>query len=363
MAAQDRRINEGRLVIAVGLGPRCRRRTRFIGPMLARLFAGPGFALLLAGPGFALLLATGSTQAQTPGWPSKTVRIVTTSAPGAPTDIVARALSDRLAVTLRHPVVVENKPGAGGNIGAADVARAVPDGHTWLVTTDTTLTVNPLLYRNPGFKVDSLQPVTYAARFNQMLVCHPGAGIDSVKALVAKAGSDRGFTYASGGAGVPGHLAMELLLTQAAVPMTHVPYKGPAPAMTDVIAGQVACGFLAGPTVVPQVRAGRLIALGVSGSKRSPMAPDVPTIAETGFGDYDATFSVVVFAPRGVPEPVLDAFRKAVVDTLRNDEVVGRLATADLEAVGGTGAEAARQLAADSRKWGEVMKRVGLKLD
>jgi len=319
--------------------------------------------MLLIGPGLALLFATGAAQAQTQGWPSKTLRIVTTSAPGAPTDIVSRAISDRLAVALKQPVVVENKPGAGGNIGAADVARATPDGHTWLVTTDTTLTVNPLLYRNRGFKADSLQPVTYAARFSQMLVCHPGAGIDSVKALVAKAGSDRSLTYASGGAGVPGHLAMELLLTQAAVPMTHVPYKGPAPAMTDVIAGQVACGFLAGPTVMPQVRAGKLVALGVSGRQRSPIAPEVPTIAETGFGDYDATFSVVVFAPRGVPEPVLDSFRKALVDALRQDEVARRLATADLEAVGGTGAEATRQLAADSRKWGEVMKRVELKLD
>ena len=133
--------------------------------------------------------------------------------------------------------------------------------------------------------------------------------------------------------------------------------------MTDVIAGQVACGFLAGPTVMPQVRAGKLVALGVSGRQRSPIAPEVPTIAETGFGDYDATFSVVVFAPRGVPEPVLDSFRKALVDALRQDEVARRLATADLEAVGGTGAEATRQLAADSRKWGEVMKRVELKLD
>ena len=170
-------------------------------------------------------------------------------------------------------------------------------------------------------------------------------------------------TYASGGAGVPGHLAMELLLSSAGVEMQHIPYKGPAPATQDVIGGQVACGFLAGPTVLPHVRSGRLVALAVSGAKRSPVLPDVPTVAEAGYPGYDAGFMLVLFAPKGTPAPVVSAMHKAMVDALRMPDVVERLKQTDQDVVADRPAEAAATLEATSRQWGAGARKIGLKLD
>jgi tripartite-type tricarboxylate transporter receptor subunit TctC len=170
-------------------------------------------------------------------------------------------------------------------------------------------------------------------------------------------------SYASGGAGVPGHLSMELLQSMAGFDMTHVPYKGPAPAMQDVMGGQVPCGLLAGPTVLPQVRAGKLVALAVSGSRRSPTLPEVPTVAEAGVAGYVADFTLAMWAPRGVPDPIVARMRQAFVDALRNPEAAERLKASDQTLVGNTPAEAAAQLAADNRKWGEVARRIKLGLD
>src|SRR4029078_11368931 len=211
---------------------------------------------------------------------------------------------------LEQPMVVDNKPGAGGNVGSAEVARAAPDGYTWLFGPDSLVTVNPHVYKQMPFKVDDLTPVTVATRFNQTLVCNPALGVKSVAELVAKAKASP-LSYASGGVGVPGHLSMELLQSMAGVQMNHVPYKGPAPATPELLGNQVPCGLLAGPTVLPHVRAGKLVALGVSGSRRSPTLPDVPTLAEAGVAGYAADFTLVMLAPRGVPDAIVGRFRQA----------------------------------------------------
>jgi tripartite-type tricarboxylate transporter receptor subunit TctC len=205
-------------------------------------------------------------------WPQRPIRVLIPFPPGGPTDIVMRAAADGMQATLKQPVVIDNKPGAGGNIGASEVARAAPDGYTWLFSTDTVMTVNPHVYKNLGFKVDDLRPAMIVTQFSQTLVCNPSLGVKTLGELIAKARRDK-LSYASGGAGVPGHLSMELLLNMASVDMAHVPYKGPAPATVDVVAGQVPCGLLAGPTVLPHVRAGRLVALAVSGKARAPNLP------------------------------------------------------------------------------------------
>ena len=199
-------------------------------------------------------------------------------------------------------------------------------------------------------------------QFSQTLVCHPAVGVKTLAELVAKARATR-LSYASGGAGVPGHLAMELLQSVAGFDMTHVPYKGPAPAMQDVIGGQVACGFLAGPTVLPQVRAGKLVALAVSGSRRSPALPEVPTVAEAGHPAYAADFTLVLMAPRGTPEPIVNRMRQLMAEALKAPDVAEKLRAGDQNIVAGTPAEAAAMLAADSRKWGEVARRIQLGLD
>jgi len=307
-----------------------------------------------------LTVALAPASAQT--WPDKPVRVVLPFPPGGPSDIVMRLAAEKVQAALKQPVVIENKPGAGGNLGTAEVARAAPDGYTWLWITDTVMTVNPHVYKNLGFRPEALMPVTVGTSFSQTLVCNPAVGVKTLAELVAKAKADK-LSYASGGAGVPGHLAMELLQSMAGFDMTHVPYKGPAPAMQDVMGGQVACGFLAGPTVLPQVRAGKLVALAVSGSRRSPALPEVPTVAEAGYPAYVADFTLVLMAPRGTPDPIVARMRQVMADALKAPDVSEKLRAGDQIVVAGTPAEAAAMLAADNRKWGEVVRRIQLGLD
>lgn len=312
----------------------------------------------LAALAFALLSLAAA--AQSGSWPDRPLRVIVPFPPGGPSDLVLRTVGELMRTTVKQPVVLENKPGAGGNLGAGEVARAAPDGHTWLFGPDTVYTVNPFVYGQLGFRLQDLVPVLVASTFSQTLVCNPGVGVKTVRELVAKARTEK-LNYASGGAGVPGHLAMELLLDATRVSMQHIPYKGPAPATQDVIGGQVACGFLAGPTVLPHVRSGRLVALAVSGARRSPVLPEVPTVAEAGYPSYDASFMLVLFAPRATPPMVVAAMNKAMGDALRQPEVAEKLKLTDQSVVAGTPAEAVAQMDAQSRKWGEVARRIGLK--
>lgn len=308
-----------------------------------------------------LVLLAGPAAAQT-AWPERALRVVLPFPPGGPSDMVMRLAAEKMQITLRQTIVIDNKPGAGGNLGSAEAARAAPDGYTWLLGTDTLVTVNPHVYKSLPFKPDDLQPVAIATQFSQTLVCHPAVGVKIVAELVAKAKATT-MSYASGGNGVPGHLSMELLQSMAAFEMTHVPYKGPAAAAQDVIGGQVPCGLLAGPTVLPHVRAGKLTALAVTGSARSPTLPEVPTLAEAGIAGYEANFALVMFAPRGTPEAIVTRFRQALVEALKHPDVSAKLAASDQTVVGSTPAQATATLAADSRKWGAVAKRINLGLD
>jgi tripartite-type tricarboxylate transporter receptor subunit TctC len=275
---------------------------------------------------------------------------------------VLRSAAAIMQASLGQPVVLENKPGAGGNLGAAEAARAPGDGYTWFWATDNIFTVNPHVYEKLPFKVADLVPVTIASSFSQTLVCNPSLGVKTLSELIDKA-RRQSLNYASGGAGVPGHLAMELLLASAKVEMTHIAYKGPAPAAQDVMGGQVHCGFLAGPTVLPHIRSGRLVALAVSGARRSSVLPEVPTVAQAGFPGYDATFALLLFARKGTPAPIVDAMQRSLAAALRTPEVVEKLKQTDQDVVASTPAEAAAMLQATSKKWGEVAKRIGLRLD
>lgn len=300
--------------------------------------------------------------AQAAWLPERPVKFIVPFPPGGPSDIVLRSALEKMQATLKQPLVLENKPGAAGNLGAAEAARAAPDGHTWLWATDTIVTVNPHVYQRLNFKPEDLVPVIRASAFSQTLVCNPAIGVKTVADLVKRA-KDKPMAYASGGAGSPGHLASELFASAAKISMSHVPYKGPAPAMQDVMGGQVDCGFLAGPTVLPHVRSGRLVALAVSGAKRSPLLPEVPTVAEAGFPGFDATYSLVLFAPRGTPQPAIDAVHAAMAQALKSPDVVEKLRLSDQEVVAATPAQSAARLAADSKTWGEVARRINLRQD
>ncbi len=309
------------------------------------------------------LFAPVNVSAQNTGnWPERPIRLVLPFPPGGPSDMTARLAAEKLQSILKQPVVVENRAGAGGNIGTAEVTRTAPDGYTFMIGTDTIVTVNPHVYKQLGFKVEALVPVTLATAFSQTLVCHPSVGVKTLRELIAKAKATP-MAYASGGPGVPGHLSMELLQHMAGFEMNHVPYRGPAPATQDVLAGQVPCGLLAGPTVLPHIRAGKLLALGVSGSERSPTLPDVPTMAEAGVPGYEANFKLVLFAPQGVNPAITERFRQAFIEALKSPDVVEKLKATDQVVLGSTSAEAARVMAADSAKWGEVARRIKLGLD
>jgi tripartite-type tricarboxylate transporter receptor subunit TctC len=295
-------------------------------------------------------------------WPQRTIKVIAPYPPGGPSDIVIRTVSDKVQTALKQAVIIENIPGAGGNIGSAVAARAAADGYTWLITTDTVMTVNPHVYKSMGFKLDDLKPVSMLTSFSQTLVCNPALGVKNLNELIAKS-KTQSLSYASGGAGVPGHLSMELLLNMTGMQMVHIPYKGPAPAAQDVLANQVPCGLLAGPTVLPHVRSGKLIALAVSGQSRSPTLPDTPTISEAGVKGYDADFSLVMWAPKQVPDEVVQKFRQALLDGLKLPETAERLKATDQLVIGSTSEEAAARIAKDYAKWGAVTKKIGLSLE
>ncbi|MFM9993804.1 MAG: Bug family tripartite tricarboxylate transporter substrate binding protein [Burkholderiaceae bacterium] len=309
---------------------------------------------------FACLCFSVTAFAQT--WPQRALKVIAPYPPGGPSDIVIRTVSDKVQAALKQAVIIENIPGAGGNIGSAAAARAPADGYTWLITTDTVMTVNPHVYKNMGFKLDDLKPVSILTSFSQTLVCNPALGVKNLNELIAKS-KTQSLSYASGGAGVPGHLSMELLLNMTGMQMVHIPYKGPAPAAQDVLANQVPCGLLAGPTVLPHVRSGKLIALAVSGQTRSPTLPDTPTISEAGVKGYEADFSLVMWAPKQVPDELVQKFRQALLDGLNLPETAERLKATDQLVIGSTPEAAAARIAKDHAKWGAVTKKIGLSLE
>ncbi len=314
----------------------------------------------IGGAVMALSLLTSNAQAQT--WPTKSIRIVVSFPPGGPGDIIARLIQPDLQKTLGQTIVVDNKPGAGGNIGAQEVARS-SDGHTFLISPDTVLSINPYLYKKLSFKpMEDLVPVTLLASFNQMLVCHPATDIRTVADLIAKSKTGS-LNYASGGPGVPGHMAMEMFLSATGVRMNHIPYKGPAPATQDVLAGQVPCGFLAAPVVGPHVKENRLNALGASGSKRSPGSPNVPTMAEAGVTGFDASFFEILAAPKGTPSEVMERLQKAVAAAINQPETRAKLMAADLDPVANTSPQAQQRIRSDALRWGKVADQIGLQLD
>ncbi len=316
--------------------------------------------LLNAALAAALGLAALTAQAQ--AWPTKPVKLLVGSPPGGPSDITSRLFGEALTKRTGQPVVVENRPGAGNNLAASAAAKAEPDGHTLVLSPDTVLTVNPLVYGTKGFDARAeLVSVSVIASFSQMLVCNPSVGVKTAAELVAKSKAER-LTYASGGPGVPGHLATEMFLQASGAKMDHVPYRGPAPATQAVLAGETSCGFLATPTVIPHVKAGKLVALAVSAGTPSPLAPDVPTLAKAlNQPDLDVSFRLVLQVARGTPAPVLAAIERAAGELMKDPDIRARLQNSDLVAQGTPSAQSQQILQAEIQRWEPLVKRLDLK--
>jgi tripartite-type tricarboxylate transporter receptor subunit TctC len=300
-------------------------------------------------------------------YPSRPVKIVVPFPPGGPLDFTARMLADKLAISLKQAFIVENRPGASGNIGTDAVAKAEPDGYTLLFVLDTPLTVNPTLYAKLAFEpVKDLEPISAVASFSMTLVVHPSIPAASVAELVtyAKNLKDRPLLYGSGGGrGDPGHLTMEYFRMQAGFEGVHVPYKGNAEVVMGLVGGQIQAGFLATPGVLQVAREGQLKALAGSSPQRAPLAPDVPTIAESGYPGFEVAFFQVMLTPKRVPEAIREVLEREVRQALQAPDLQSRLRAQALEPIGSTGAEAKALLASASGRWRTVIKTSNIRLD
>lgn len=320
--------------------------------------------LLALGAAIPVLATPGPALSQGEG-----TRIVAVFPPGASLDGVARLLADAAsrgtAGRMRGTVVVENRPGANGNIGAAQVARAPADGRTLVMAIDTTFTLNPHLYANPGFDfARDLEPVAIAGTFPLALLVNPGSGITDLAGL-ARAAQGQPLLYASGGNGSPGHLAMEALRSALGLPpavFEHVPFRGNAEALTALISGQVQVGFLAVGGGSDFVRDGRLRGLAVSGTRRMEMLPDAPTVAELGQPGFDVRFAFVLVAPRGLPAEVRRDWAGLVAAVMAQPATRARLAGWGVDPDAGGPEEAAAWIAAASARWGRMARETGMSI-
>ena len=310
-----------------------------------------------------LLLAAGRAQAQ--AYPSKAIHIVVTVSAGGSIDTIARSIGEALSQKTGQPVVIENKPGANGNIAAAAVARAAPDGYTLMVTGGSTLNLNPFLYNALPFDpVKSFAPVSLTARTNFILVVNPKLGVDTVEAFVALAkAKPNTLNYGSAGSGSLIQIATELFNTVAGVETNHVPYKGLAPAVNDLLAGQIDFMFDSA-TTMNHIQAGRLKALAVIGPNRLPALPQIETLAEHGIKGVDvASGWHALFAPAGTPRDVIDRLNATLQPILASTEIKERIVALGAEPAASTPDELARILALDLERLEPIVRRTGARLD
>ena len=296
---------------------------------------------------------------------AKPLRLIVPFTPGGSTDILARALSPKLAQALGQTVVVDNKPGAGGSLGALDAARAEPDGNTLLMGHIGTLAVNPSMYPKLGYDpLKSFVPLAYVARVPNVLVVNAGAPWRSLKDLLEAARAQPGrLTYSSGGNGSAAHITFEYLKLKARVFMLHIPYRGTAPSVTDVLAGQVACTFTGAPAVLPHVKSGRLRALAVSSLQRLPSLPDVPTVAESGYPGFEADQWYGLVAPAGTPAAVVARLNAETNKALALPEVAQQLAVEGAVPVPGTPQAFGELIRREIPRWAEVVKAGNVRPD
>ena len=297
-------------------------------------------------------------------YPVKPVRFIVPWPTGGGTDVFARAIGQKLTDSLGQSFIVDNRPGAAGNIGAELTAKSPPDGYTIIMAT-VTLATNPSMYAKLGFDpIKDLAPITLVAGVPHLLVVNPSIPAASVKELIALAKAKPAqLNYASAGNGSPFHIAAELFKNLASVDIVHVPYKGGGPAVTDVVGGQVHMTFANLVAVLPQVRAGRLRALGITSAKRSQAAPEIPTIAESGLPGYDFTSWFGVLAPAGTPREVISRLNAEIVKILNSPEIKERLSKDGADLVAGSPEEFASYLKAETAKWARVIKAAGIRAD
>ena len=321
------------------------------------------FALILLG---AAALAAGATWAQPPQYPAKAIRLIVPYPAGGPASIVAHSVGQKLGDALGQPVIVDNRPGAGANLGTDMVAKAAPDGYTLLLGANGPLVINVSLYgKLPYDPVRHFAPITQIAAIPLVLIVHPSVPATSVKELIALAAAKPGqFNYASSGTGSGGHLSGALFAAMANVQMSHVPYKGAAPATADLIGGHVQMMFDGLLAAIPHIKAGKVRALAVATTRRATLAPDLPTVAESGLPGFHITSWYGLLAPAGTPPAIIDRLHREVVRILQMPEQKERLfVQGGLEYIGSTPAEFGATIRKEIPEYARIVKLAGAKAD
>ncbi len=311
----------------------------------------------------ALLATTAGAMAQT--FPAKPVRWIVPYAAGGGSDFLARTIGQTWSTQVGQPVLVDNKPGGNTALGAAETARAAPDGYTVMSADNGTMVFNPALYKNLSYSpTRDLAPVTLMGKFPMILVAGPSSGIASVKDFVAQAKARPGsLNYASAGAGSPHHLAMELLKSEAGLFMVHIPYRGAAPALTDVAGGQVPAMMVDLAAGSGFIKGGKVKPLAVANATRLPQLPDVPTFAELGYKNVEAAALVGMVAPAGTPADTIATLNRQVVAAIRDPAVTKRMVDFGVEPVGNTSAQFAELLRTETVRWQKLIRDLKITLD
>lgn len=303
-----------------------------------------------------------SAWAQAQDFSSRPIKLIVPVPPGGGVDLLSRTIGQRMATNMGANIVVENKPGASAAIGTAELAKAPPDGHTIMMAYSAHAT-NPIF--NPNLSYDTerdFAPIVFVGYIPLILVTHPSSGFDSVKAIIAAArAKPGGIAYASGGAGAGAHLSGELLKYLTKIDLIHVPYKGNAPALNDVLGGQVPFMFDTITTALPHVKSGRLNALAVTSSKRSPLAPDLPTMIEAGLPDFEISAWYMMLAPGRTPPAIVKRLSEEINKAMQHPDVRDQLGNRGVDLVGGTPAEAEKFLRSEIERWARVAKTTGMK--
>jgi tripartite-type tricarboxylate transporter receptor subunit TctC len=332
-------------------------------PNLRPHFAAP--RLILTGFFASLSLFSEAAFAQT-AWPTKPVRIVNNFPAGGPSDILARALAEGLNKASGQSVIVENKPGAGGNIGAAEVTKAAGDGGTVFCGIDTAFTVNPHIFPTMPFKLGNkagdLKPLLIVSSNGLMLATSATKGIRSMGELIAL-GRSRGLNFSSGGAGSPGHLGVSIFSQAAGVKITHVPYRGNSPAVLAIVAGEVDGGILSSSGLLPQVKSGKAVPIAVTSRARSKLAPDVPTVKELGYPDLENEVITLCMVPGDTPELLLAAMQKATQAVFAQSALQERINSMDMVYEGLVGATANKRLNDLSARYAKIVKATNMKAE
>jgi len=298
-------------------------------------------------------------------YPTKPIRLVITYPPGGNTDLVGRALALKLGEFMGQQVVVDNRGGAGGVLGSMITAQSAPDGYTIMLGTSAGMVINPLLSRKLSYDpVKDFAPVSMVVIVPQLLVINPQLPVKNVRELIAFAKAKPGYLNAgSSGVGTPNHFGTELLKWLAGVDIVHVPYKGGAPALTDLLGGQIQMAFSSVPAVLPHIKAGRLVALGVGSAKRSPALPNIPTIAEAGVPGYEYTTWYGVFAPAKTPRTLIARLNAEIVKAMETPDIKDRFTALGGDPDPGTPEELRAYMANESAKWAKIIKAANIRVE